>query len=191
MLSGSPFKVKSPNTTGGVMAIILRRGELYRQVWLEPMGQLSRKLDIPSAKLREVCKTMAIPVPPLDYWNAIKAGKTISPTPLPQHAGADVIQIGSARDRALAKRAALNHSPAQQPEAQNGHALQSSAAVPVVPAQKQARYITLDEWAQATFSHPPHKNTLFRWANEGRIQPQPRKIGRRWWVEPRAEYRAD
>lgn len=76
-----PLKAKSPNTLGGVMEIVLRRVELYRKVWLEPMGQLSCKLDIPSAKLREVCKTMTIPVPPLGYWNAIRAGKTIVPTP--------------------------------------------------------------------------------------------------------------
>jgi predicted site-specific integrase-resolvase len=39
--------------------------------------------------------------------------------------------------------------------------------------------------------HAPHANTLLRWVHEGRIQPPPKKIGRKWWVVPSAEYLAD
>lgn len=53
------------------------------------------------------------------------------------------------------------------------------------------RYITLQEWAVIMFSKVPHNNTLLRWANEGRIQPQPKKIGRVWRVKPNAEYKGD
>lgn len=53
------------------------------------------------------------------------------------------------------------------------------------------RYITLAEWAALMFSKVPHANTLHRWVHEGRIQPQPRKIGRAWRVERRAEYVED
>lgn len=53
------------------------------------------------------------------------------------------------------------------------------------------RYITLNEWAASQFSRVPHYNTLIRWANEGRIQPQPVKIGRAWQVRPHAEYVCD
>jgi hypothetical protein len=53
------------------------------------------------------------------------------------------------------------------------------------------RYITLQEWAKAMFSRVPHNNTLLRWVHDGRIQPQPKKIGRVWQVRPNAEYVAD
>lgn len=53
------------------------------------------------------------------------------------------------------------------------------------------RYITLSEWAKEMFSKVPHNNTLLRWVHEGRIQPQPKKIGRCWRVKPEAEYRED
>jgi hypothetical protein len=54
-----------------------------------------------------------------------------------------------------------------------------------------ARFITLQEWAALNFSKVPHNNTLLRWANEGRIQPQPEKIGRIWRVKRDAKYRSD
>lgn len=52
-------------------------------------------------------------------------------------------------------------------------------------------FITLQEWAAASFSKVPHNNTLLRWVHEGRIQPQPEKIGRIWRVKPAAVYKAD
>lgn len=53
------------------------------------------------------------------------------------------------------------------------------------------RYITLQEWAAMMFSKVPHQNTLLKWVHEGRIQPQPLKVGKRWQVKPHAEYKAD
>lgn len=55
----------------------------------------------------------------------------------------------------------------------------------------QPRYITLNEWAASQFSRVPHYNTLIRWVHDGRIQPQPKKIGRAWQVRPNAEYVSD
>ena len=55
-----------------------------------------------------------------------------------------------------------------------------------------ARYVPLTVWAEQVFGeHAPHYNTLLRWAHEGRIQPQAKKIGRKWWVVPSAEYVSD
>jgi hypothetical protein len=68
----------------------------------------------------------------------------------------------------------------------------SPATPPAVATPKPVtRYITLTEWAASQFSRPPHYNTLIRWVNEGRIQPQPKKIGRAWQVRPHAEYVCD
>lgn len=49
--------------------------------------------------------------------------------------------------------------------------------------------ITLADWAQKLLGeHAPHINTLRRWTNEGRIHPQPQKIGKTWFVDPSAKY---
>lgn len=50
------------------------------------------------------------------------------------------------------------------------------------------RYVTLQEWAATMFSKVPHANTLRRWVHDGHIQPQPRKIGRAFFVKVDAEY---
>lgn len=55
----------------------------------------------------------------------------------------------------------------------------------------QSRYITLQEWAALIFSNVPHANTLYRWVHDGRIQPQPEKIGKHWQVRREAQYIAD
>lgn len=63
-----------------------------------------------------------------------------------------------------------------------------------MPADKptiQSRYVTLQEWAQSMFSRIPHNNTLLRWVHDGRIQPQPEKIGKHWQVKRDARYMAD
>ena len=63
-----------------------------------------------------------------------------------------------------------------------------------MPATKQtiqSRYVTLREWAEMMFSKIPHENTLLRWVHDGRIQPQPKKIGKYWQVKRDAQYVAD
>lgn len=47
-------------------------------------------------------------------------------------------------------------------------------------------------WAEAAFpSKAPHRNTLRKWVHEGRIHPQPEKVGKNWFVSPNAEYQGD
>lgn len=58
-------------------------------------------------------------------------------------------------------------------------------------AGPKSRYVTLQEWAALMFSKVPHSNTLLRWVHDGRIQPQPKKIGKHWQVERNAVYVAD
>lgn len=66
--------------------------------------------------------------------------------------------------------------------------LDAARALAKAHTKPAPRYITLQEWAQLNFSKVPHNNTLLRWVHEGRIQPQPIKIGRVWQVKPAAEY---
>jgi hypothetical protein len=54
------------------------------------------------------------------------------------------------------------------------------------------KLISLQDWAHLTFGDkPPHVNTLRNWVNNGRIHPEPKKIGRAWFVKPDAQYRTD
>ncbi|BAO92011.1 excisionase [Caballeronia cordobensis] len=51
------------------------------------------------------------------------------------------------------------------------------------------RLIPLSDWAVEVFGeHKPHVNTLHRWVHDGRIRPQPKKVGNRFFVDPKAEY---
>jgi len=51
--------------------------------------------------------------------------------------------------------------------------------------QKQ---ITLKAWAEANFDPPPSNRTLWRWARDCCIYPEPEKVGRDWRVDPNARY---
>ena len=52
-----------------------------------------------------------------------------------------------------------------------------------------ARLVTLQQWATSVFGeYAPCGATLYSWAKNGFIQPSPQKAGRRWFVEPDAEY---
>ncbi|SAK53115.1 Excisionase-like protein [Caballeronia calidae] len=51
------------------------------------------------------------------------------------------------------------------------------------------RLIPLSEWAVIVFGENTfHPSTLLRWVHDGRISPQPKKIGRTYFVDPKAEY---
>lgn len=54
---------------------------------------------------------------------------------------------------------------------------------------KQPKWITLKEWAESMFGEKqPHNNTLLNWVHEGRITPEPKKMGKSWFVRPNAEH---
>ena len=64
--------------------------------------------------------------------------------------------------------------------------------LPADQVVKHPKYVPLAIWAQLMFGeHSPHVNTLRRWVNEGHIQPQPKKMGRYWFVKVDAEYVPD
>lgn len=156
------------------MIIELRREELYAKVWQHPVGPLSARLGMSYAKLRQACKVMSIPLQPLGHWQKIAA--PAAPALLP-HNGPDIFVIG----------AALRASAVDQSKTIRVKPFNAAAAPAPAP-----RYLTLQDLAISLFGeHTPHANTLLRWVHDGRIQPQPKKIGRRWWVTPAAEYRED
>lgn len=49
--------------------------------------------------------------------------------------------------------------------------------------------ITLKQWdSERCPNNPHHPNTLRNWTKEGKIQPEPIKIGRRYLVKRKAKY---
>ena len=54
------------------------------------------------------------------------------------------------------------------------------------------RYLPLAVWGELLLGeHSPGENTLRRWVHDGRIQPQPVKIGKSWCVRKDAAYIPD
>ena len=52
--------------------------------------------------------------------------------------------------------------------------------------------LPLIEWAEQLLGrHAPCVGTLRKWAREGRIHPQPVKIGKLYFVERTAKYQGD
>jgi hypothetical protein len=64
-----------------------RREPLYDEVWQHPMPTVAARHRVTVDALRKICKTLAIPLPPLGYWAKVRAGKHVKRTPLKSHDG--------------------------------------------------------------------------------------------------------
>ncbi len=64
--------------------ITLRREDLYKEVWANPMTLLAKQYGLSDNGLRKICKKMGIPFPPLGYWAKVQHGKKVTQTLLPQ-----------------------------------------------------------------------------------------------------------
>jgi hypothetical protein len=164
---------------------VVERKRLHAEIWQRPVGVISRDYGVPAAKVREACKVLSVPLPPARYWADKRAGNDSAPIPLPAHAGPDVFQLRAEPKESLVewvmKNAPHAVSPPPKPEPRKG-----------TPAPINPRYVPLTVWATQVFGdHCPHNNTLLKWVHEGRIQPQPKKIGRGWFLVPHAEYVSD
>jgi hypothetical protein len=86
----------------------------------------------------------------------------------------------------LAAEKAKRSPPAEPIKRRSRHKL------PAEELPKHPRYVPLTIWAQLMFGeYSPHVNTLRKWVHDGRIQPQPKKMGRYWFVKVDAEYTPD
>lgn len=164
---------------------VVERKRLYAEVWQRPVGILSRDYGVSAVKVREACKALSITLPPAGYWADKRAGKAKEPTPLPEHSGSDVFRL-----RAEPKENLVDWVMKNTPRAIPTSTKRKQLTVPL--ATVNPRYVPLSVWAaQVSGDHCPHTNTLIRWVREGRIQPQPKKIGRKWFMVPHAEYVGD
>jgi hypothetical protein len=167
------------------MAIHLKRQELYQDVWHRPLGYLSRDLGVTAAALREACKAMSIPTPPQGYWAALRAGKMPPSEPLPSHDGPNALTLGSAPRETLSEWVMRTTPGKVAHPADRPSATRTGKAV-------TPHLVPLRVWAMLLLGeYAPHDNTLLRWVHDGRIVPAAKKIGRRWFVQPDAQYIGD
>ena len=163
------------------------RPSLYQEVWQRPIGQLSGHYGVPAAKVREACKALSVPVPPAGYWASKRAGKEAARPPLPDYDGPNTFTLRAAPRESLVDWLSRTTPPPARAIQRVVQRTSPPSATSVV-----ARYVPLSVWAKLVFGdHTPHSNTLLKWVREGRIQPQPKKIGRGYFLVPHAEYISD
>lgn len=63
--------------------LLIRREELYEQVWAEPMIRLAQRYGLSGVGLAKICRKMAVPAPPRGYWQRKKFGNALPRPPLP------------------------------------------------------------------------------------------------------------
>jgi hypothetical protein len=170
----------------GSMPIHLKREALYTEVWRRPIGYLARDFGVTTATVRAAFKTLAVPLPAVGYWAALRAGKAPQAVPLRPHEGACAITLDGHPRETLAEWVVRTSGPAQKPQRAKPPTATSIAN------HAGPRLVPIAAWASMVFGeHAPHSNTLLRWVHDGRIQPQPTWIGRKWFVKPDAEYTSD
>ncbi|MDR3666747.1 MAG: hypothetical protein P4L35_07890 [Ignavibacteriaceae bacterium] len=64
-------------------SIILKRQELYNEVWSTPLTKLAELYNLSDNGLRKICIKLDIPLPPAGYWVKVKYGKKVKLIPLP------------------------------------------------------------------------------------------------------------
>jgi hypothetical protein len=166
----------------------LSRERLFENVWETPIGTLARDWGITSSKLRDICKALHVPLPDVGHWAAVRAGKAPPQPEIPFFEGSSTLTFDIRPRESLIQWEARDVSPVRAPRPKADEALPRPSA----PEATKPRYIPVSAWATLVFGeHAPHKNTLLRWVRDGRIQPQPKKIGRIWWTTPAAEYVGD
>src|SRR5712664_2498018 len=54
--------------------VVLRREELYEQVWAEPVTKVARRHHVSDVALAKACRRLGIPLPPRGHWAKVAAG---------------------------------------------------------------------------------------------------------------------
>jgi hypothetical protein len=73
--------------------ITLRRHELHKLVWSEPIARLAKKYGFSDVWLAKICRKYNIPRPGRGYWARKKAGERVPITRLPKPAENPLISI--------------------------------------------------------------------------------------------------
>jgi hypothetical protein len=170
------------------MPVEFQRQRLYEAIWEVPLGQIAARCGLAASAIRSMCADMGIPRPPIGYWAARRGGREVPVLPLLPGEYPTVVVIHHARPNRWGVTVKADSPPAQRPLPLGRIEEQPRIATP----KPTPRFIPLKAWAELMFGeYAPHSNTLLRCVHEGRIQPQPIKVGKNWFVKPDAMYVAD
>lgn len=61
----------------------LNREELYELVWAKPVSRLAQELTLSNWDIKQWCKKLEVPLPPVGHWARIQFGKPVERIPLP------------------------------------------------------------------------------------------------------------
>lgn len=193
------------------MEVILDREELYRDVWSKGAGLVARKYDLTEGDIRKACFALDVPRPARGYWSKVKAGNAPPAPPLPPSSASTYVCTTVKRKPTLGKEPTPK-KPAKERESlvewilKDRAKMQAQKSVPA-PARSAPegsmhllpedmiglpRFVPLQIWiALLLGEHAPHPNTYLRWVHDGRVQPQPIKVGKSWYVRKDAAYVPD
>lgn len=73
--------------------ITIKRSELYRLVWAQPMMHLAKTYGLSDVGLAKICRKLDIPRPPRGYWAMVQAGQQPAQTPLPHRQHDEEIRL--------------------------------------------------------------------------------------------------
>lgn len=72
----------------------IKREQLYKEVWAEPMLKVANRNKVSASFLARVCRRMRVPCPPRGYWARKRSGEAIAIPPLPAPQPGDEIEWG-------------------------------------------------------------------------------------------------
>lgn len=61
----------------------LSREELYEHVWSKPVSRLEQELSLSNWDIKQLCKKMEVPLPPVGHWSRVQFGKPVERLALP------------------------------------------------------------------------------------------------------------
>jgi len=87
-----------------MQSIVVKREQLYEEVWSTPLIKLAEKYGVSDVALAKVCRRLNVPVPGRGYWNKVAVGSPVTKWPLPRTAKTTVTTINppSPRPKPLA-----------------------------------------------------------------------------------------
>jgi hypothetical protein len=69
----------------------VKRSELYKAVWSQPVFHVARQLGVSDRGLAKICARHSVPLPPRGRWAKVAAGKVVAPPEPLSEASDDVI----------------------------------------------------------------------------------------------------
>ena len=70
--------------------VILKREELYRDIWQTGITRTAKKYGIPYALFKQACRAAEIPLPTQSYWGNLAVGKPVEKPELPRADSNDI-----------------------------------------------------------------------------------------------------